>query len=295
MIKRMKCVDEVIDFVWEVSRTRSKGSYPRIETKDELENELKQALQSETKQVIGCYQSGVLCGAAVFYWIASEQYAQTTILVIQEQHSQVMAELFAYIGECLPGYELLVGIPAANQEIAHCLAHLGMNCVEASYDTRFSPAGSGLICDWEPDEAVSRVRAEQFEAYAAFHDAFAAAEQMFWTSARIKPAFERFRIYTYSRGDKIAGSIFVQRYSKSAEVFGLFIKQQERGNGLEKKLIQAMVLDLVSAKESIEEIIFFIEEMEEAQLKAAQESGFMIHDQYRCYKGKLPIQSGEGK
>lgn len=60
MIKNVYTSEEVIDFVWELSQDNMNASYPRINSIEELKEELEKALNVKNRNIIAYYQNDVL-------------------------------------------------------------------------------------------------------------------------------------------------------------------------------------------------------------------------------------------
>jgi hypothetical protein len=109
------------------------------------------------------------------------------------------------------------------------------------------------------------------------------ADQKGGRSKNLKQELERFRILALRKADRTYGSIFAK--ANSAEIFGLF----SEGENLGKKdaLISHLLVQLYNEFGSLEEIIFFIDEEDSAELSLALNAGFEVNDRYRCYRCAL--------
>lgn len=276
--------DELIDFAWRLSQQDSTASYPRLKSKEEVETVINRAESRSNQRCLTSYRGGALNGICVYYWVEDEKYAQTSMLLIEHDFDIVADAFFKEISSELKGYSLLVGFPEGHKSAHEHMPGMDFNCIESSVVTEIV---SWTKCDVQPPSMQSGVSSilfelssDELERYAAFHDKHATALEMFYTSKNIAKELDRFRIFVYQVGDDIKGSIFVKCFEPSAEVFGLFIDEDVRHLELEKGLIQTML----NALDSIEDIMYFIDESSSNELEAALYAGFKIKEKYKCYK-----------
>jgi len=113
------------------------------------------------------------------------------------------------------------------------------------------------------------------------------ADQKGGRSKNLKRELERFRILALRKADRTYGSIFAKIFAKtnSAEIFGLFSEGENLGE--KDALISHLLVQLYNEFGSLEEIIFFIDEEDSAELSLALNAGFEVNDRYRCYRCAL--------
>lgn len=139
----------------------------------------------------------------------------------------------------------------------------------------------------QQNDCIEQITASNFEKYAVFHDKYAIPNEMYYHSGNLKKDLERFRILAFRHGGAIRGSIFVKVFKDGAEVFGLFIDQEQKNNGLERALINEILARLYREFGALGEIVYFIEENSTDELDCALASGFEIRDHYRCFRRTL--------
>lgn len=282
MIKEIKDSREVIDFAWKTYEVPEKRSYRRFDSKEELEERMNRAIASDTERVIGCYRDDKLVGICEYYWIDEDMYVQTTALLISECYREVAEEIIRYFKEHLKNYKLFIGISETNREASKYFEASGMKCIEDSFDTRLNK--KNYKCQ-EVDENIILLDKERFKTYAEFHDSFAG--DMYWNSTHLLESFNDFEIFVYMKDEVIKGSIFTEVLSSNYEIFGMFIEEDSKGKGIEKELLKA-VLNSISKKDNpAKELVYFIEEGSEEELKVAREAEFKVIDHYKCYEYTL--------
>lgn len=284
MIEEIKDTSEILEFIWRISQDKTKNSYPKFQSRDDLERTIECANKSDMQKIIGCYQQDILKGVTIFFWEKDDIVAQTIVFMIEDEYSINANEMIGYIKKELPYYKLLIGVPFDNVLANTYFETLNVKCIESSYDTRLKYT---TRFDYEVQQQIEPLNVIEFTEYADFHDRFADEFDMYWTSERLKEHINKFRIYVYRNNGKVNGSILVMKYNEGAEVFGLFIDKELKNQGLERELIRFMLKSLYEEYSDIKEIVYFIHEKEKSELEAALEVGFEIQDTYKCYRYEL--------
>lgn len=282
MIKVIKDTREVIDFAWDTYEKPEKRSYRRFDSKEELEERMKRAISSDKERVIGCFRDNTLVGICEYFWIDEDMYVQTTALLIDECYTLVVEEIIGYLKEHLKDYKLFIGIAASNIEASKYFEASGMKCIEDSFDTRLNK--KNYKCQ-EVNENIVLLAKDSFKEYAKFHDKFAG--DMYWNSTHLLESFNDFEIFIYLEKEAIKASIFTEVSRKNYEIFGMFIEEDSKGKGVEKKLLKTVINSISKKDNPAEELVYFIEEGNEEELKAAKEADFQVVDHYKCYEYTL--------
>lgn len=281
MIKKVTDIKEVLDFVWGLGQNGLYSSYPRKKSIEEVEKEIKAAIHNDNYNIIASYKDDVLNGVCIYFWVDDDNYAQTTEFLIQEDYEQIADKFIGYIRKELSGFEFLIGVPLTNQDANQYFQKRNIECIEVSTDTRLYNLNEQHN---SPNTQVERLEENKFEEYTLFHDKHAVPNGMYFVSKNIKKYLNKFRIFVYRQEGEIHGSIFVQLYEGGAEIFGLFIDEEYKEKSIESMLIQEMLRELYEELGSIKEMIYFIDDNELDELKAAINAGFRVEDRYRCYK-----------
>lgn len=281
MIKKIKRLDEIIDFTWELSQNKLHASYPRINSIEELKEELEKAINLNNSNIIAYYHQDALCGICFYFWISDEKYVQTLGFLIKGEYEQIAGEFISHIGKHLPGYELFIGVPDTNRNANKYFKEKNIECIEDSIVTR--------ICDLKPPisercDCIEEVSQNNFKEYAMFHDKYAIPAGIYFNSENLRKKMERFRIFAFRQDEKIHGSIFVKAAKDISDVIGLYIDGEYKNKGIEKILINEMLTQLYNEFGAIKEILFFIDEDSTDELNSALNAGFEIKEKYRLYK-----------
>ena len=284
MIKTIYRLEEVVDFVWELSQVDLYASYPRRTSMKDIKEVIERAIGSDNRNVVACYQENVLYGVCIYNWECDESYAQTEVFLIKENYEKVAEEFIGCISEQLPGYELFVGVPLNNKNANQYFKEKNFECISSSIDTRLYNLEPPLN---QKHDRIEKVTKSDFEEYAVFHDRFATPLEMYYNSKNLLKDIERFRIFAFREGKKICGSIFFKILKDSFEVFGLFVDKEYENSGVDAILINEMLGQLYNEFGHVKEIVYFIDEDCSGELNSALAAGFEIKDKYRCYKCTL--------
>lgn len=282
MIKTVCRVEEVIDFVWELSQNNLYASYPRIQSREKTKETMEKAINADNDNVIACYHENVLCGVCIYFWKCDEKYAQTILFLIKEDYDKTAEELIAYISEQLPGYELYIGVPFHNEKANKYFKKNNIECIESSIVTKLYDLMLQYI---EPGhEFIEKITENSFKEYAIFHDKHAIPLGMYYNGKNLKKDIEQFRVFAFKKEGAIHASIFVKAAKDMSEVVGLFIDGEYKNKGIESILIDEMLMQLYNEFGTINEIIYFVDEDCTDELNSVLTAGFQIEDKYRCYK-----------
>lgn len=289
MIKTIETLDEVMNFALELSNDDFYASYPRMKAISEIKEEIEKSIISEVANVIACYKEGLLCGVCAYYWDLDDKYAQTTQFLIKEFYDETAEEIISYIkGEFirneLKGYELLIGVPVTNKNANNYFVKNNIECSESSVDTRLYNLN---INSKQKHNCIEKITEDTFDEYAIFHDNYAIPSGMYYNSKNLKKDMKEFQILAFVKDGSIHGSIFTKAFKDMAEVFGVFIDEEHKKKGIEGMLINDMLIHLYNEFGSVNEILYFINEGCDEELKAALDSGFEINDNYKSYKLSL--------
>ncbi len=281
MIKEIYTCEEVIEFVWELSKDNLHASYPRIKSIEELKEDLEKALNEKNRNIIACYRNNVLCGVCNYFWISDEKYAQTLLFLIGEDYNQVAEEMIHYISKELPGYKLFIGVPFSNEKANQYFNKKNIECIESSIVTNLY----NLKSHWNQRyNSIDKITKDNFEEYAIFHDKHAIPLGIYYNSANLKNDMDRFQVLAFRRDEGIHGSIFTKGNKDLSDVVGLFIDKEYKNRGIESILINEMLMELYNEFGSVKEILYFVDEDNGDELNFVLNAGFKVKEKYRCYR-----------
>ena len=290
MIKRISRLEEVKDFVLELSLDASRASFPRLKSSKEVVFELEHVLRSKNHNLIGCYQGNKLCGVCAYYCIPEEKYAQTTVFLIASSYKAIALEMMAHLRNELPGFQLIIGVTAANIDANDYLQSDGFECVESCAVTTLDIVENSA---YKKFNHIEKITQKTIENYAPFHDKFAVPQKMFFNSRNLRKDFDRFRIYASKQNNKIQGSTFVKVINRTPEIFGLFVDENCKNDALRVELLNELMSDLTADVTDFDSVLYFIEEENALDLEAALSVGFKVVDEYKSYKTVFAVPEAD--
>ena len=283
MIKVINAIDDIIDFTWALSCSKETSSYPTLESVQDVKNALELGINRDNSEILGYYDDGRLTGVCVYYWIEEDQYTQTTLMVAKGAYDLAFSGFLDTIRKKRSGYEMMLGFPASNKQAEDFFNKNNIACVDASTKTILE----GTLDIHVQNDLIERIHEENYDQYAVFHDKYALPYEMYFNAANLKKSFDSFMVFAYKDQNQFVASIFIKTGSASPEVFGLFIDEPFKGQGIAKQLMEVMLSRLYEEMDRIERIFFFIDDQSDDELNAALSLGFDIKDEYRCYKMTL--------
>lgn len=282
MIKKITELSEVFDFVWELSQNDLYAGYPRKKPKHEIKASIEKAIKADSQDIIAYYNQNVLCGVCMYLWISEDKYAQTTQILIRGAYDQIADDIIGYLSKQFSGYDLFIPIPSTNKNAQKYFSKRNIECIEAHTYTGLNDLGAHT--KQEHNYLITEVTKDNYEEYSIFHDKYAIPAEMSYNSKNLLKDIERFRILTFRKDNVIRGSIFAKVIGEIAEIFGLFLDEEYKNNGIERALIDEIIIRLYDEFKTIKELIFFVDEGDEYELDIAQSAGFEIKGRPRTYK-----------
>ncbi len=284
MIKRIYDINEIIDFVYELSLNDSFASYPRMKSVKRIKKELSRALKNKNQNIIANIYKNELYGVCCYHWNTENKYAQASIFLIKNDYDKISDEFISYIKKNLSNHDFLIGIPVSNKNAIEYFNKKQIQCIESSIVTNLKYSKSSVN---DSEYNITKITIDSFEEYSKFHDKYAIPNGMYYNSKNLLNDIARFEILSYKENGKIIASIFACKGKELSDVMGLFIEDTHRNRGIEKALINGLLNNLYKEFGSIFEILYFIDDYNEIDLKIALDSGFEIKERYKCYEIKL--------
>lgn len=278
MIKEINEYREVLDFTWLLSQDDNYSSYHKVKTKEELISKLERAINHQDEKVIACYREDQLKGVVIYFSQSKDNYMQTIQFAVKEEYESVVHELLEYIQRGQEGYEFLIPLPKTNEKLGQTLRDFEFELLEPEVVTHFT-SYDNVVPKQSP--RIERITQDNFEKYRSTHDYFTEGTDVFYKSDQLLYSLNRFILYVLYEGEKIVGSLFTT-HDDIVEIFGLYAINNDY------HICQELLLHLLYVnKKEIEDssmFVYFINESNEQELKAALDSGFEIRDVNMSYK-----------
>ena len=283
MLKKLREQDfgRYVDFAYQLALDMTKSGYPTyadgIKTKDDFVARARKAFSTDNEEILLYEQEGKTAGWIHYYYLPEERYLDTCAFCIAFGMKEALAEFIAFAQEHFPGSELYLGFPKENTEAVAALESQGFDCIEESYND---------VMDFEdyvlqPEDAgIFSVNGENYELFSGLHCQNDC--DMYWNSARILDAIERWRIYMCVRNGKAAGAIYYMDDTLVPEIFGVDFPDDIYNKDAYRALLTAALNDC--KRRGAKHMIFFNEGESQTDAVAC---GFRCVGGYMCFKKVL--------
>lgn len=271
-------IDELASFPWELQACLETASYPMYKTKKELRRAMLRCLRHDEDKVLACYSAGRLIAAINLMVEQDNKYLQTNGIYAKTDLPFVYRELTAYLAERYRGFVFFSGYPKENEDAIRIMQSMGAECVDSSVTLHLNPRDY-TACP--TDRLVQALDPARFDAFAAFHDACNA--DIYWSSARIKEALDKWKIYVIANENRIIGYILYAIWNASeAEIYCASVDEAYRADETFLALLSGTVPDifLIGKKR----ILYMVDDNAAMELAAALRVGFREKGHYRCFK-----------
>ena len=269
-----------VDFAWKLSQNPETSSYTLYNEKSKLEENFNMSFLKDNNILLGYYEKNELIAVIQFFFINSERYLQTTGVYISSNYNQVMDALMIIFKNEYPNYRALFGFPKENIKANNYFIKNGYECVDSCLDMRLSTVD---FKGAKQSNNIFKLSKSDFDSYASFHDKF--FQNIYWTSNRLREAFDDWYTFVYIPKDTIEGSVFIKVCDENTlEIFGLLVSDEYIGKGIKEVLLAQGLEILFKYKPSIKQTIFFINDVESEELNIVEKVGFRYFSSYRCYQ-----------
>lgn len=282
MIREILLIDEleeILEFTWRLSTSPSTNSYSLYSTFDEMKTRFTKAVEDETDKLYTVYIEESLCGVVCFEVIPENHYIQTIGIYISSNFNNVMSELFLKLRKEYTGYEIYLGYPKENTLAINYCKNKKIPLIESSTDFRLK---SSEFTGFSEPNRIRRITETDFFEYAKYHEE--QFQGIYWTSERLRQRMDQWRIYIHQTKELIDGCIFLNVWESSCEIFGL---ANTSGDNALTTLLLSHSLSETIHNDNVEDIIFFVEDKDQAFANAAKNVGFTYHNSYCCFREQL--------
>ena len=224
MIQELKTFDPYWDFINGINGDPV-FSEPMLQTKEQLEHNLKKALINPDQIPLGVFSDGEMTGLFVFLIVEEEQYIE--MLVGLSRSSAAYEEIADWLKMQYPGWQVDFVFNPKNTVILDMLRRRGAT---------FDPEQFKMVLTEEPPavdttgiEPLSPAYADQ---YVALH-----ATDLYWTGERILKELDTFRVFLAVDGGTVVGYIDVTKNNEENEPFDFLVREDCRRKGWGRKLL----------------------------------------------------------
>ncbi len=274
-------IQTAVELTWRLCDDRANRSYPLFDNQDEMRTEYLARLQEQNAALLGCFRGARLIGVLCYFCQPGEHYLQTTAFVTAEDHDPVASAFVNYLRANFEGYETYVGITAENTCAAKILRLNGYELIEASLDMRLGR--NQFIHQDSSNHEIVRIGRTNFEEYAGFHETH--FNDIYWNTERLRRKIDQWTVFALKTEGKISGGLFLNIDADAAEVFGMAFAGSADEHAASVLLSKALKT-VFDENPSVDSVVFFTDEDEELNQRAALSNGFRCNSRYRCYRSR---------
>lgn len=224
MLRILSSTKEYLDFALEINSDPD-FSVPAYSGTEELRQVLLEAPEKANKLTLGCFEGETFLGLFLFFVEEREKYLE--LLMALSKSPQSYEELFAFLKERYPGWQLDPVYNPGNYLLHGLLEQNG-----ARFDTEQAKMTLNGDQSYVSDSRIEPYSPKYREGYAALH-----LTDLYWTADRVLAAPERFRVLLALEDGEVAGYIDVTTDYSENEVFDFFVKDTHRRRGLGRALL----------------------------------------------------------
>jgi len=213
----------------------------------------------------------------------------------EENHVQIndiqghdLASIWDTLAEKYPGYDIDLcfrNMPAPMDILEKIGARLLEDCIEL----KITPQ------DLKPHDSpnITPLQMHDYEGFAKLHDTANPAPDMFWTSQRILPKWDIWRIFVHKTKDGITGYVMVMVKMKGEHMGEVFTLEAETP-ALRKALLSAAVASAFECGKSV--VVYMVKRGDANAYADALAVGFRETGYYRGYCTQLSnVYTASGK
>ncbi|MDE7299943.1 MAG: hypothetical protein K2N94_14175 [Lachnospiraceae bacterium] len=283
MLKKLQEPDfeQYVDFAYQLALDMTKSGYPTyadgIKTKDDFVACARKAFSIDNEEILLYEQDGKMAGWIHYFYLPEDHYLDTCAFCIASGMKEALIEFIAFAQEHFPGSELYLGFPRENTEAVAALEAQNFDCIEESYNDAMDFEDYVL----QPEDAgILPITRENYELFSDLHSQNDG--DMYWNSARILDAIDRWQVYVCIRNGRAEGAIYYMHDTLMPEIFGVDFPDDIYNRDVYRVLLIAALNDC--KRRGAKHMTFFNEGESQTDAVAC---GFRCIGEYMCFKKVL--------
>ena len=224
MIRIIKSYDECRDFASSFQGDPN-FSDPMLSDEEQVQCNLIKAINRTDRYVLGVYQDTTMIGLFTFLVLRDEHYIE--MLVGLSRNKEAYLEVLHYLEQCYPGYSADFVFNPGNYLLKELL-----DLRNAEYEPEQQKMVLGTPVLGIDTTGVELLSEQYTEQYCAIHN-----KDMYWTGEKVVQAQDHFRTFLAIHDGKVVGYMDVTYTFKENEPYDLFVLEEYRALGFERKLL----------------------------------------------------------
>lgn len=229
MIRIIKTYDECRDFASDIQNDPN-FSDPMLTNEEQIQNNLIKSIERTDRYcVFGIYRKDQIIGLFAFLVLRDEHYIEMLVGLSREKEAYL--EMFHYVEQCYPGYSADFVFNPGNYILKELLEPR-----KADFEPELQKMVLGTPVLGLDTTGVELLSEKYTEQYCAIH-----YKDMYWTGEKVVQAQDRFRTLLAIHDGKVVGYMDVTYIYKENEPTDLFVLEDYRTIGYERKLLAKAV------------------------------------------------------
>ena len=232
MIKKLKKIDEYIDFINKINSTNN-YSDPMLSNEVQIKNNLLESVNKKNNITLGIFDNdNNIIGFFIFLVIDEEKYAE--MIVGLSDNELAYYELFNYLFDNYKGYNIDFVYNPNNNFLNKLL-----NEYNANFEVEQQKMQLTKFNNIKRKNEVVLYADKYKEEYVNIH-----LKDTYWTGDKIITAFDRFRVILAIKDDKVVGYVDITHKYDENEPYDVFVKEEYRNMGIATDMLSyAIELD----------------------------------------------------
>ena len=228
ILKRLTCVNEYMDFVFEINSI-SNFSDPMLSSKKQIQCNLLDAPNRPMHQVWGIFEKEEIVGLFVFLIIEDESYIE--MLVGLSRVLKAYEEMLAFLKEKYKGYQVDFVYNPDNY-----LLHNLLQNEQAEFEAEQQKMLLKEAVSYKSDLQIELYSPKYKEQYISIH-----SDGGYWTADKVIDASDRFRIILAIEKNEVVGYTDVTYKYDENEPYDIFVQEGYRNKGYGKAMFAKAV------------------------------------------------------
>lgn len=209
-------LDKAIEFAWNVTKREKKVGYPeKIWEYDCLREVFLKSFNHKDDKILLLKSEEGIEGVVCLFVDLEEKYLQTMGgIYYKDDFEHTIDRFIEYLREYYKHFEIIIGYTSMDKSILKVLERKG----QVLDQSEFFKLHRNNLNPKENREDIKLLTMEHFESFAKIHDKM--NPEMFWNSERLRKNFNKWRIFTFYKEEKIGGYVLSMIYDNSiGEIF----------------------------------------------------------------------------
>ena len=232
MIKKLKNIDEYIDFINKINSTNN-YSDPMLSNEVQIKNNLLESVNKKDKIIVGIFdKDNNIIGFFVFLVIEEEKYAEMIVGLSDNEFAYY--ELFYYLFDNYKGYNIDFVYNPNNNYLNKLL-----NKYNAVFEVEQQKMQLIKFNNMKRKNEVILYSDKYKDQYVNLH-----LKDTYWTGDKVLTAFDKFRVILAIKDNMVVGYVDITHKYEENEPYDVFVKEEYRNMGIATDMLSyAIELD----------------------------------------------------